>query len=799
MDYSDEDRFSDDGFDSLPLGSLIQIEQSASRQFRRTQDNQDASFEPTRGAYLRGEHAQGEDAPPILQVPGQSLRPEQAWNPSPQAVSELISSEYGDVDLGELDAQVLEDDDGLQATVRQQSPPGGTFLSVQDDRMEDLQLHGDSATVRGESHQVDLSQYPMQVEEFGGDVGPHQVAGILSEMDELKTQIEMFARENERMRQELKAAKSDASTKAGEVAILRAKQTRLLRENDQRVAGLRKQLDENVAIYNEQLQAARAETKAVTTEVDFLKQDLAEEALRLNRLKAKNQTEEKGQPMTPRKSKVLPLRDGFDDDEMVMSPTKSSGGRHKRGTPAASGKRKRNQSQGSPIPMAPLQLSRNEPVVDEVTLPPTADPDGDADSEMEKSVPASVEERRNMRSMKWILNHRTPPNKERDVEVLSKLAFPWEPDRKLSAIVFEETTAQRTGNYPAEYAKCIVTMWQQSLDKKFYEPISLFMGIIKFLLILDAPAIVPTLVKPLVNVLQLSAEVNGVPRFKHSSASRQNRGQPKRTPQSELHLEVDSTEAVEVLYLLASGCLGDEGLTELFWKVVRYDFILAMTNCSQLTDDIIVTLNLLSFSIQPKAFGPIQENEPSQRTCEHYIIDRVTNLFFEIPQADEGQDPCTPVQMCEVRLQALSFFDAMAFSSPDPSHNHGSFMMASHPTALARLIRSMHDELDMMYSHTPEHNYHVALVNGLVDLIYGVMKNHGNIDDLQSKLSLVPGGKQKFLVALTRLACDVNSVLRSGITEETVEMAHEILENSVNPQEAEALQEVFPSSKEEDS
>jgi hypothetical protein len=187
MDHSDDDRFSDDGFDSLPLGSLIQIEQSACRQAQRTQDDQNAALGPTWG-HSRGEP---EDTPPILQVPGQSLRPEQAWNRSPQAVSELVSSEYGDVDLGELDAQVLEDDGGLQATARQPSLPEGTLLSTQDDRMEDLQLHGASDTLRGDWHQTGLSQYQMQVEEFGEGVGSRQAAGILPEMEELKAQIEM--------------------------------------------------------------------------------------------------------------------------------------------------------------------------------------------------------------------------------------------------------------------------------------------------------------------------------------------------------------------------------------------------------------------------------------------------------------------------------------------------------------------------------------------------------------------------------------------------------------------------------
>ena len=77
------------------------------------------------------------------------------------------------------------------------------------------------------------------------------------------------------------------------------------------------------------------------------------------------------------------------------------------------------------------------------------------------------------------------------------------------------------------------------------------------------------------------------------------------------------------------------------------------------------------------------------------------------------------------------------------------------------------------------------------------MQRH-QVTDLQSKLGRVPGGKQKFLVVLTRLAFSEGPILEEGIEDETVEMAHEILDDAVNPQEAEALLEAFPSAKRDD-
>jgi hypothetical protein len=84
-------------------------------------------------------------------------------------------------------------------------------------------------------------------------------------------------------------------------------------------------------------------------------------------------------------------------------------------------------------------------------------------------------------------------------------------------------------------------------------------------------------------------------------------------------------------------------------------------------------------------------------------------------------------------------------------------------------------------------------------LIYSVIRRHPQEVDLQAKLYRVAGGKQKFLVVLTRLAFSEGLVLEAGIEDETVEMAHEILDDAVNPQEAEALLEAFPHAKWEDT
>lgn len=597
------------------------------------------------------------------------------------------------------------------------------------------------------------------------------------------------------MRQELAAAKSDVQTKAGEIAILRSNQAKAAQDLDRQIAALQKRRAEEAERHKQEIQAAYARSERLETENAFLKRDLAEESQKVNNLKAKKKSEQqKGQPVTPKKTKVLPFRDGFDDDEIaVVSPTKTPGGRSKRGTPTVPGKRKRKPSQDRPVPMAPLQLGPSQ----NIPLEETSASD-DPMIGVEYQHTNSRKEDQNLRFIKWILNHRTPPNKERDLEVMTKLAFPSEPGRTFSSIVLDETSTLRSSNYPVGYAHSIISLWSRALKEQFFKPVYMFMAIIKFILLLDTTTIAPALIERLVPVLQESGNVNGVVRFHHSPVSRQNFGQVKQTPRSELHQEVDSTEALRILYLVATGCMDDENAMKTFWKHIDYNFILMMLNSSQLMDDITINLNLLTTSIRQDSFGPIQETEKDQESIENYIIDRAANLLSEKLQVDEGQDSYTPAQICNFRLEVLSFLTAVAFSAPNPANSHGSSVIAAHPTVLARLIRSMHDELDALYSYPPEHELHSALVNGLMRLIYGVTRKHRDID-LHAKLGHVAGGKQKYLVVLTRLAFSEGQLLEAGITDETVDMAHEMLEDAVNPDEAEALLEAFPNAKRDES
>ncbi|WEW61768.1 hypothetical protein PRK78_007262 [Emydomyces testavorans] len=722
---------------------------------------------------------------------------------------------FGDTDILSFDAGVLDDGAGPSPVNEQQQSDlqgGGhadrTVLSKRRERQsrpfngpeaiappkEHVKVQGKGLQTRQEPRVSEDAALASKMELVSYESRRNTNEDTQSmEVEDMMDRIEQLARERERLLQELNSAKTDAETRAGEIAIIRANQAKLEQNHNRQLSALRSALEEELQKHQAEIDAAVMESKRLATENQFLKQDLREETFRLNEMqqnwKAKARTEDAA-PTTPSKPRSFPLRDGFDDDEIMASPSKSTGRRSKRGTPSAPGKRKRAVTDDSPV-VPVLQLSQSF----ESNLLDAVEPPDPIDIEMRSEIPHK--EDRNVQFIRKILNHKSYPRKVCDLEVFAGISFPSEPKKMLSSYILEATTTRPSENFALEYAKVVISLWSRALKEAFYQPISMFMAIIKFILNLDSTMIAPLLVADLVPVLQTSGYVNGIPRFTNSPVSHLSYGQVKQTPKAAINHQVNSTEVLELLYLTGSGCCHDDDALRQFWQVVRYDFILMMLNPYQPVKDIIIVLNLLSCSIFPTTFGPILNTEAEQIANENYIIDRVANLLHEQPSVDEGEKPYTIWEITTLRKEAMSFLLEIAFSypSPNPERNNAGYLLATHPSALARVFRAMHDELDALYSHPPERDLHVALVNGLTRLAYGIITAFPDIVDLPAKLRAVPGAVQKHLVVLTRLVFSEGLLLESGITEDTAEMAHEMLEDAVNPQEAEALLEAFRSSK----
>ncbi|KAJ5126125.1 hypothetical protein N7448_005437 [Penicillium atrosanguineum] len=734
MEDNDDDYFSDD-FDSLPPGTLHQLEQNA---FQATQA-------PATQQYDQSIVNEPVQARPSTRTPA-TLKP-------PPRLHTGLTNDYDTLEVGELEAEIHDNVDGQSVL------PQDHHVLIADNEWS---ANGGMGDV-------------MEVDDEYGQANAY----------ELNARLEQIEQEREQMRRELAEAKMLAETKAGEIAIIRSKQTRMAEEYDRQLVALRKTMTDEATKHREEVEAAMSEGKMLATENIFLQHDLAEEAHQLRNYKTKHQAEEKAPPMTPKKSRVLPFRDGFDDDEIAaVSPSKSAT-RSKRATPTVPGKRKRQAS----VDSAPaLQLSP----AGEMMMVDAPDDTAGSSFEAEHNLPGRTYGR-DHQLIKRLLNHRMFPGQETDLEALTKYSFPSEPSRPLSSIVMDQLVKLDLDHYLLDYMYAIGPLWQRALTERFYDPVPRFASITRYILMMDDVPLLD-LIAPLVGVLQDSVEVNAVPRFRYSPAAREKARVVRQTPQSDLQ-PVDSTEALRLLYHMACELLHVKGALEGLWRHIRHTFILVMLHGSQPLKDIMLVLQLLSTSIRPDSFGPIMSSEQEQTDVQRYIVDRLTHMLSESAQPDEGVEPYTAYDICAMRLEVLILLESLSFNPTASGQEHGSSIIAAHPNALPRLFRSMHDELDALYSSPPEHNLRVALVNGLMRLIFGVMRRHGQFINMQEKLACVPGTKQKHLVVLTRLAFCDGSVLEAGIDDETVDMAHELLEEWTNPQEAESLAEAFPSSR----
>ncbi|CAP98456.1 hypothetical protein E8E15_001092 [Penicillium rubens] len=731
----DDDDYGSDEFDSLPPGTLYELEQNA---FQATQ----ASASQYHSKPLSSNPLLRTQAVPLNNNAG-SLRP-------PPRLHTGLTNDYNTLEVGELEAEVYDNVDKPHAI------PHGQHVLATNPRFAVNEQLGDA----------------MDVDEYYGQGNAAA---------ELNARLVQMEQERERMLQELAEARMQVETKAGEISIIRRKQATMTQDYDLQIASLRKSMADEMAKHKQEVEAAMSEGKILATENVFLQQDLVDEAYQLRNYKSKHREVEA--PVTPRKSRVLPFRDGFDDDEIAMISPSKSAARSKRATPTVPGKRKRQSSQDAP---APLQLN---PAGVELIMADATDAPAEVDVAKRKSAEAG----RNQRLMMRLLSHRTHPNQETDFEAMAKLAFPSEPHRPMSSIIMEVMARADPSSYVLEYTQTIASLWQRAISEKFYEPIPRFEAITRYSLMSDDVPL-SELITPLVGVLQDTVEVNAVPRFKYAPASRDKRI-TRQTPQSDLQPLVDSTGAMRLLYQIACGVLHIKSAMETFWQNIRISFILVMLHPSHPLGDIVLLMNLLSTSIRADSFGPIRTSDQDQLDVQKWIVDRLTHMLSEPAIPDEGIEPYTAYDICAMRLEVLLLLESLTFNPMAPSQKHASMILALHPNALARLFRSMHDELDALYSSPPESDLRVALVNGLMRLIFGVMRQHGTLINMQEKLACVPGSKQKHLVVLTRLAFCDGTVLEAGIDDETVDMAHELLEEWTNPQEAESLAEAFPSSR----
>jgi hypothetical protein len=221
---------------------------------------------------------------------------------------------------------------------------------------------------------------------------------------------------------------------------------------------------------------------------------------------------------------------------------------------------------------------------------------------------------------------------------------------------------------------------------------------------------------------------------------------------------------------------------------MRFDFIMMLLNFVNPLEEIHAMLSLLRTSVLDQSFAMIvPPNNGQQDASEAHIIDNLSHLLINNPRPPPGEDPTDAADLCNLRLEVLYLIEAMC------GNTHCAEALAKHRLVIGCLVRVMNDELSRVYDYQYGHELRIALVNTSTRLLYYLTTNYPHLINMQAKLSVVPGGEKKFLIALTRLAFSEGGFYEQDIEDDVVDCAHQMLEARVSPEEAEQLVEAFSS------
>lgn len=354
-----------------------------------------------------------------------------------------------------------------------------------------------------------------------------------------------------------------------------------------------------------------------------------------------------------------------------------------------------------------------------------------------------------------------------------------------------------------DFTEFIGAIWARCFDEQLWEPIKYLVALISFTFQLHTTSVAPLVIKALTPIAQTT--IYTIAEWRHRLPDGD---LSKNEEYSFVDAHVDTTEVLSLLHTLALACgtntmPPDSGASECqavdFWRLMGVEFVMLVLAPKQKLSDVIRMLDLLATSSLPDSIGPLtDEKEPD--FVARLIIERVSAKLTEFPRS-----VTTPKQKWMVRTAALRTLIAFA------RHPFGAMQLASHDNAIPRLVTCLSASIDELYDQPIPANIlppppddsvveltSSALLHRIISqcvlLIHALVTDPrtANAADTGPKLSTSHGGSQRYLLSLGRLTfAEEDLVMESGIESETLEMAHELLELAVTPDEGEIVSEAF--------
>ncbi|KAF5853433.1 hypothetical protein GGP41_002014 [Bipolaris sorokiniana] len=625
-----------------------------------------------------------------------------------------------------------------------------------------------------------------------------------SDSHHLLQRITQLEQDKARQTREANALREKLQTKSGEAEILRRRHDIETKRYERQLADQQHTHGTELARLRAEMDSLRREAESAQTDTMFHQYEAREAGIprRTARIVPSKPTATlpPGSPAgMPRGAHPTrgPLADGFDDDDVVMASPSRHRDRPKTATPKA-GKRKRHVIDQSPLPLPALQLSgpRSRP------------------KEREPSLVAQVKidtallqhfrhDDRRFALLHRLLSHPSSIGTDRVLEALTKYAFPSSPTKKLSSIVYDalaNMTIDNVHELALHLCHVFLDLWKRCQTEKYYAPTPIILDALHFILACEPVETTVEIAQRIVPLIIASIDLVADPISKAARGGDKAIADLYSPKQRQIAACIDVEDCLELLYLVATSCLSssDPGAIVRLWQAIPSSFTLMLLVKEQPVEQMTIMLRILGTSALTTSVGPINTADPAadnQANNEDALINRLTNLFTETPKPvpDPAASPTYTIPVSEAELWDLRLL-VLSVLTQFSIFEYGSCRLAQNRLCIGRLIKYLDHCITSIYPHpiAPTQDYKVNSINATMKLIHHLATSNPKFD-IKTKLVNTLGGQHAYLVALTRLAFSEGLVLESGIEDEVVNMAHDILDEGLSMEEGDAFGKVFNS------
>lgn len=577
------------------------------------------------------------------------------------------------------------------------------------------------------------------------------------------------------LQQRVRALEAELNAARGEVSIIRANSTKEAQKHSEEVTRLKKLNAEQIQRQERILDAAVAAEKSAATELQFLQQDMREVATRTKPAYGGGG----GRVTTPKKGMKW-VADGFDEMEIV-SPNKRKGAVALAVGERTPTKGKRKRAVDSPV-------TALETHTDSVPL--------------RETTPAVVHQIQVLSTpappfefLQLVLDHAAFHHQPPTFDTLSRFSFPSDQNTSLSTLIFHKLPMMGNPHRPmqllVDFCEQIIRLWMRCVEETLWEPVKYLVSLVAFTFQLQSTAVAPLVIPSLTAVAQ--STIRTLAEWRHRLPD----GDTGNEEYAFLSEHIDTSRIMALLYTAALAAAtwipDDEPMLTTFWSQMSLDSVTLLLTPKQPAEDIIYMLDLLATSALQGSVGPIDDKEAV--FSAGIVIERVSAKLTEMTRKGTGEGERRGIRLAALR--ALLAFARVPF---------GAGCLAEHENALPRLVTCLSHAIDSLYDQTippiifsssPSRASPVhpsidlyQIISHCIILLHALVTGHKA--DISSKLATSHGGSQRYLIALGRLTfAEEDLVFEVGIEGEVVEMAHELLEMAVTPDEGEILSEAF--------